>query len=1242
MKKNKYSILTTLVVIIIFFFTWATIVQIEKYVKKDIEEYMTALLEITRESLHSWTNAQGKNSEIWAKEILPLTKELLKISPTREELISTALQNEIRNKLRPLYTENTYEGFFIISSDNINLASSRDENIGIVNNLIKQEIIFNRIWSGETVLSAPQISEIPLPNKVGILQENRATMFIGTPIKDEFKNIIALLLIRINPSKDFSAIFERSRFGNSGETYGVDKFGRLISNSRFTNQLEKIGILKPNDDGILQIKIKNPGVNLVKGEKSTISIDSLPLTLMAKSVIEGKRDNNLEGYLDYRGIPVIGMWTWDDELDFGTTIEIDKQEAFQAFYSIKLSIIILALGLTVLLFVFLFSYSWWRKRIVKSDEKFKNLSNLTIEGILIHDNCIAIDYNLSFLNLFGYKQEELLGKDIIQILFPKKYHEYIYKRFDDKSVHPIELEGIRKDGSIFPVEIETRDFQKKDNKKLRVVAIRDITERKKSDSHIKQLDIAINNSVNEVYVFDAASLNFSYVNKGVIDNLGYTFDELITMSPIDIKPKYTHKSFSKLLDPLSKGKVNKFQFWTIHQRKDKSTYPVEVNISKFMLNNELHYLALIIDITERNKSEEENKKLSTVIEQSANNIMITDTSGKVEYINPRFTEVSGYTEAEVLGKTPTILKSGKHSKEFYTELWETIKAGKIWKGQFHNKAKNGSLFWEQATITPIRNKEGKITNFLSIREDITRQKEAEKELVKAKEKAEESEAKLKQAQQIAKLGHWELDLVNNNLKWSDEVYRIFGIDPKRFPATYEAFMENIHKDDRNKVDNAYENSLKNRKPYKIEHRLLLKTGELKYVLEKCRTEYDNLGNPIRSLGTILDITTQKINEQKLVQAKEKAQESDRLKTEFLNNMSHEIRTPMNGILGFSEFLNDQNLDEKKRQNYIKIVQNSGYQLLRIIDDILEISKLETKQVTLKEEKTNLNDLLFEMFSIFDIKAKENQIFLYLEKGLSDRNSIILTDSVKLHKVLSNLLENAFKFTNDGQINFGYQINKKRIEFFVRDTGIGIPKNKSEIIFERFSQADKELSKKVGGLGLGLSIAKENVMLLGGDISVESKMSKGSTFRFDIPFKPYDSDIENYEKGTSDEIENGSTFLIVEDEEVNFMFIEILLLEKLKIKCNIIHAINGKEAVEICKNNANIDLVLMDLRMPVMNGFEATKLIKEFRPNLPIIAQSAYTSDDDRKRAEDAGCNDFISKPIQQEILNNSINNFIKR
>lgn len=395
-----------------------------------------------------------------------------------------------------------------------------------------------------------------------------------------------------------------------------------------------------------------------------------------------------------------------------------------------------------------------------------------------------------------------------------------------------------------------------------------------------------------------------------------------------------------------------------------------------------------------------------------------------------------------------------------------------------------------------------------------------------------------------------------------------------------------------------------------------------------------------------DITERQAMMKDLLEAKDKAEESNQLKTEFLNNMSHEIRTPLNGIMGFSEFLTDPELSQSKREQFVNIIQQSGNQLMHIIDDILEISMLGTKKVTVNESVLSINDLLMELYQVFSIKAKEKELPFYLKKGLLDKNSMVLTDRDKVNKIVSNLLENALKFTQEGFIELGYNITKKdkkapMIEIYVKDTGIGIAKEKQDAIFERFAQAEKELSKKVGGLGLGLSIAKENIELMGGTITVTSKPEQGTTFIVCIPYKPIESEITLEEENTIARTDDDCTILIAEDEEFNYMYLETLLQDILKLDCNLIHAKNGQEAIELTKSNPSIFMILMDLKMPILSGFEVAKKIKETHPQIPIIAQTSYSTNKDKDRALRAGCDEFISKPINTEVLKNVLSKYIK-
>lgn len=367
----------------------------------------------------------------------------------------------------------------------------------------------------------------------------------------------------------------------------------------------------------------------------------------------------------------------------------------------------------------------------------------------------------------------------------------------------------------------------------------------------------------------------------------------------------------------------------------------------------------------------------------------------------------------------------------------------------------------------------------------------------------------------------------------------------------------------------------------------------------------------------------------LEEAKQKAEESDRLKSAFLANMSHEIRTPMNGIVGFSEMLAGSELSNEKKPYYAKIVIDSSQQLLNIVNDILDISLIETNELKLTMEEVSINDIIKDLYEFYKLK-KQNLQFSY-KIPLKDDECIVKTDKNRLRQILTNLLNNSFKFTNEGFIEYGYKLKNDELLFFVKDSGIGITKDHLSKIFERFRQEDLDLTRNYGGTGLGLTISKQLVNLLGGDLCVESVKSEGSTFYFTLPYNTgkQSKRKEMLPNENMNDFNETYTILVAEDEDINFLYAkEILERHNLKV----IRAKDGNEAVKICLNDSSIDLVLMDIKMPFLNGYEATQKIKEIKPSLPIIALTAYAMDSDKDKAKEAGCDGHVSKPINTKEL----------
>ncbi|MDP3462348.1 MAG: PAS domain S-box protein, partial [Bacteroidales bacterium] len=651
-----------------------------------------------------------------------------------------------------------------------------------------------------------------------------------------------------------------------------------------------------------------------------------------------------------------------------------------------------------------------------------------------------------------------------------------------------------------------------------------------------------------------------------------------------------------------------------------------ISFEQFDLSGETFLLSTLLDITERKQYEAELFKLTRAVEQSPVSIVITDLDGKIEYINPKVAEITGYYPHELIGQNPRLFSSGEKGPEEYKAMYETIQTGETWQGEFHNRKKSGELYWESATISPVVNDSGIMTHYIAVKEDVTDKKRMELELL-------ESENLYRNVFMGNPVPMWVYDVETLRfIEVNEAAVRDYGYSREEFMHMSIADIRPAE-DVPALMQDVAENKNRSQGPEQWRH--MTKDGSILQV------EIISHAVPAKSgishrMVMAYNVTEKTAAQEALQKAKSMAEASDRLKTAFLNNISHEVRTPLNGILGATSLLNDPDISRDETGEMLEIINESTERLINTITDYMDISLITSKNLDVHSKEIVLSKLFANLVSQFRNTAKRKELEWKAVIPENLNNLSLVTDEELLTKVLKHLIGNAFKYTNKGFVELGITSQSDKIILHVKDSGIGIEKEAVKQIFNPFTQEDMSTSRRYEGSGLGLSIVQGICELLGANVSVATEKGKGSVFSIEFPQKGVQT-IASTEIPAGTTPNEKNTILIAEDDESNFVVLDLLLRQMTTAR--ILRAVNGKTAVEQCFSNPDIGLVLMDLKMPVMDGLEATRLIKAQLPDLKIVAITAYAMSGDEHKALSAGCDDYIAKPVALKTLKAKIQTY---
>jgi PAS domain S-box-containing protein len=1207
-KLNMVIMSAVSFIALVTIIAWIALGMVQKKMQQDTGDALQTVLQTTQESLGFWAeNKKFHLSQLAAdKRLVFLVENLLQSPRAKDALLKNQRLIELRKFFQSYKDRFGKAGFFIIAPDFINIASMRDNNIGAKNLIANQALdLLNKAFRGETVMVPPIWSDVILDASAN--QEKRVppTMFFAAPVKDYNGQIIAVLTNRVNPANDFTRIIQLGRIGNSGETYAFGKYGKLLSESRFDDDLRKIGLIKTGQKAILSITIRDPGGNMVKGFTPAVPRYQQPLTLMAQQATQGESGVNVAGYRDYRGVPVYGAWLWDANLDIGLTTEIDVADALSSYYTAR-NVIIAVLAITVLL----------------------ALASL----------------------IFAVFIDERANRAL------RRSHEELEHRVQARTAELVESEerfslAVRGSGAaIWDIDLKTDKGWSSERLKRFL------------GYHGDEIEDLFVNWTSFIHPDDREAMLAAFQNH--LDN------------DVPFNEQYRLRCKS--------GEIRWFRI-SGQALWDDSGQPYRMAGS-------------VIDITAGKFAQDQLRKLSRATENSPASVVITDRDGAIEYVNETFCDITGYSAKEAIGQNPRILKTGDLPQSYYKELWRTILAGNTWRGDFINKKKSGEEFWESASISPIQNDEGEITHFVAVKQDITTRKQMENELIQAKQTADD--ANKAKGNFLANMSH-EIRTPMN---------AVIGMSHLALKTE----LTTKQRDYLKKIQSSANSLL----------------GIINDILDFSKIEAGKLD--IEALDFNLDDVLENLANLVTVKAREKkdlevlfAADQDvprhlvgdplRLGQVLINLANNAVKFTESGEIVVSI----EKLERKKEQVKLKFaVRDTGIgltkeQMSRLFQSFSQADTSTTRKyggtglgLAISKKLVNMMDgeiwveseygqgTAFIFTANFGLGKEKTKKRFAVSKNLRNMKTLVVDDNVTSREILKDILESfSFEVTpaasgEEGITEIENAAGEKPFELVIMDWKMpGMDGIEAGARIKHHPALGK-----IPAIILVTAYGREEIMQKSENSGLDGFLIKpvNASTLFDAIMQSFGEEIPEtsriaklQKEADTLQVIRGARILLVEDNEINQQVAQEIL-EGAGLVVTI--ANDGREAVELVQSSA-FDAVLMDIQMPVMDGYTATRKIREGEKKLraqcsklnadgrgqqskvivhgvkkrenraehhhqtlspepcafrlPIIAMTAHAMAGDEEKSLEAGMNGHVAKPIDPDQLFATLLRWIK-